>query len=522
MSIRNVLFVMCDQLRWDHLSCYGHPYLETPHIDALARRGVVFDNAFVQAGVCVPSRMSYYTGRYVTSHGSTYNRVPLSVDERTLGEYLRAAGRELVLAGKTHVVIDAEGLSRLDVDGHSELGRLIARGSFVEIDRYDGHHEPHEESGYPAFLRAHGYAGERPWNDYVISVVDEAGEVRSGWNMRYVRHAARVHEAHSETAYMTDQAIRFIESKGDTPWALHLSYVKPHWPYVAPAPYHAMYSPADCLPVARNEAERRDAHPVLAAYRRLEESLSMATDEAVATVRPVYQGLIRQLDDHFGRLWSTLERLGRDRDTLIVFTADHGDFLGDHWLGEKDMFHDTVQRVPFIVYDPSRAADATRGSREARFVESVDVVPTVLDALGLPGERHRVEGESLLPLLRGENPGAWRSAVFSELDYAFKEARLFLNRRPDQCRGKMVRDGRWKYVWWEDLPPMLYDLHDDPQEFVDRGRDPGLAAQRSRLHEQLFDWLARRKHRTTISNERVEQGTGPQAYKRAGVFYGVW
>ncbi len=107
---RNVLFIMADQLRRDHLGCYGHPYLRTPHIDALARRGVRFDQAHVNSGVCGPARMSFYTGRYLASHGATWNRVPLSIGEVTLGEYLRDAGRRLALAGKTHVMPDRDGL----------------------------------------------------------------------------------------------------------------------------------------------------------------------------------------------------------------------------------------------------------------------------------------------------------------------------------------------------------------------------------------------------------------------------
>ena len=106
-GVRNVLFIMCDQLRADHLGCYGHPHIATRNLDALARRGVRFERAFVQSGVCGPSRMSFYTGRYVSSHGATWNRVPLSVGEVTLGEYLHGAGRALALAGKTHVVRDA-------------------------------------------------------------------------------------------------------------------------------------------------------------------------------------------------------------------------------------------------------------------------------------------------------------------------------------------------------------------------------------------------------------------------------
>ena len=564
-QIRNVLFIMCDQLRADHLGCAGHPYLRTPNIDALARRGVRFANAFVNANVCGPSRMSFYTGRYPSSHGATWNRVPLGVGEVTLGEYLRSAGRRLVLAGKTHVMPDLDGMNRLRIDAASELGHLLARGGFEEIDRYDGHHPPGEESGYPGYLRSQGYVSADPWTDFVIAADGPNGERLSGWNMRNVHLPARVKEAHSETAYMTDQALAFMRVEGDEPWTLHLSYVKPHWPYMAPAPYHAMYSFDQCLPASRSEAERIDAHPVLAAYRQHEESRNFATDECVRTVRPAYQGLITQIDDHLGRLFDEMQKLGRMDDTLIVFTADHGDFLGDHWLGEKELFYDAVQRVPMIVVDPSRAADATRGTVDRRFVESVDILPTILSAFHIEAPRHRIEGQALQPLLHallplplGEGRGRggafephaasppsdpglqagmrtasegrraaadrteapWRDAVFCELDWSFKQARLTLGMHVQQCRAWCIRTTRWRYVYWLDQPEQLFDLQADPQEFVDLGREATHAATREALRSRLFDWLARRKRRTTLSDERVEIGTA--AHKRAGVFYGQW
>ena len=174
-------------------------------------------------------------------------------------------------------------------------------------------------------------------------------------------------------------------------------------------------------------------------------------------------GLIKQLDDWLGRLFDHLKKLGRFDDTLILFTADHGDFLGDHWLGEKEMFYEEAQRVPFIVYDPDPAADATRGTVDERFVEAVDVVPTCLAALEQPANDHLVEGRSLLPLLRGGKVEPWRDAVFSELDYSFREARKILKRGPRDCRAIMVRTDRWKYVWWQDFRPMLFDLVNDPE-----------------------------------------------------------
>jgi arylsulfatase A-like enzyme len=520
MMIRNVLFVMCDQLRWDHLSCAGHPFLQTPNIDALAWRGVRFANSFVQSGICGPSRMSFYTGRYVSSHGATHNRVPLSIGEVTLGWHLRGSGRSLALAGKTHVLPDAHGMRRLNLDGQNDLTALLREGWFTLVDRHDGHHaEP--DSAYAHWLRARGYDSRDPWTDYVIAVEDAQGQVHSGWKMRNARLPARVREEHSETAYTTNQAIGFMAAQGDSPWVLHLSYVKPHWPYVAPAPYHAMYTADQCLPVQRHPEERgAAAHPVFRAFQEEEVGRNFQRDETIATVRPAYQGLIRQLDDHLGRVWAAMERLGRWQDTLVIFTSDHGDYLGDHWLGEKELFHDCIQRVPFLLYDPSPAADATRGSTDARLVEAIDTVPTILDALGLDPTPHLIEGRSLLPLLHGAQ-GDWREAAFSELDWTFKGARRRLGLPSGQHHAWMVRTARWKYVHWTDgYRPQLFDLEADPQEFHDLGADPALAEVREAMRTRLLAWFTGLKRRTTITWAEAEQRT--DSYKRAGVFFGEW
>ena len=237
-------------------------------------------------------------------------------------------------------------------------------------------------------------------------------------------------------------------------------------------------------------------------------------------MRPAYQGLVQQIDDHLGRVWEALESLGRWKDTLIIFTADHGDFLGDHWLGEKEHFFDTVQRVPLIVYDPDPAADATRGLVETRFAEGVDIAPTCLEALGLPPASERIEGRSLLPLTRGARVAEWRDCVFSELDYAYREARRTLGRKPDECRAWMVRTDRWKYVSWEGFRPQLFDLEADPGEYRDLGSDPGHESVRREMRERLLSWFMQLKRRVTVTNEEVDAGTA--AHKRAGVLFGQW
>jgi len=518
-TVRNVLFLMCDQLRRDHLSCYGGR-VPTPNLDRLAARCVRFDNAFVQSGVCGPSRMSYYTGRYMSSHGATWNNVPLSVAELTLGDHLRAAGRVATLAGKTHVVPDDEGLARLGVESESERGALLRAGGFVELDRYDGHTPPGRESGYADFLRARGYDSEDPWSDFVIAG-EAGGNVVSGWQMRNAHLAARVAEEHSETAYMTDVALDWIRAQGETPWVLHLSYVKPHWPYMAPAPYHQLFRAADTGPIVRGPQDgTADEHPVVRAYREHDECKSFAREEVARHVRPAYMGLVAQVDHHVGRVLHALAASGRSRDTLVFFTSDHGEYLGDRGLGEKELFYDEVVRVPFIVADPDPRADATRGRADARFVEAVDVVPTILDALSLAFDKQRIEGRSLLPLTRSELPAAWRDTAFCELDYSFRGARRVLHRDVHGCRAFMARTAEWKYVHWQGYRPQLFDLANDPQERLDLGAAPGHERVRGEMRARLFDWLADLKHRTTVADALVERRT--DTHRARGIHIGIW
>jgi len=516
--LRNALFIMCDQLRWDHVGAYGCSPVPTASIDQLAAQGVRFDAAYVQGPVCGPSRMSYYTGRYVTSHGARWNRVPLSAAQHTLGDFLRAAGRHATLAGKSHVLPDTALLDRMGIEIASERGALLREGGFEPIERFDGHSRPDARSGYADWLRAHGYHGENPWAGHAVSVVDADGQLHSGWQMRHVHLPARVAEAHSETAYLTDRAIGFLRTQGTQPWCLHLSYVKPHWPYVAPAPYHAMFRDTALPPTVKAAHERAAAHPVVRAFQQHEESLNFARGEVVRHVRPAYMGLIAQLDHHIGRLLQELERLGLREHTLIVFCADHGDMLGDHWLGEKELFYEAAVRTPLIVADPRPAADATRGRSVGALVEAIDVLPTLLDALGVPCPSHLVEGTSLLPHLHGARIVP-REAVFSEADYSYRAACWTLNRLPGQCRGWMVRTHRWKYVEWEGLRPQLFDLQEDPHELHDLGDEPPPAVARE-MRDRLLEWSLTRRNRITVDDAQVEQST--EAVKRHGIQIGVW
>ncbi len=520
--VRNILFIMADQLRADYLSCYGHPHLQTPAMDALAARGVRFSRAYVQAPVCGPSRMSFYTGRYVASHGSSYNGVPLRVGEMTMGDHLRPLGLRTALIGKTHMTEDQAGMTRLGIDRHSIEGVFAAEGGFEPYERDDGLWPDQvnpRDLAYNRWLRERGYNGDNPWHSNANAARGSDGNLKSGWLMRNSGEPAAIAEEHSETAYMTMRAMEFIDAAGDQPWCLHLSYIKPHWPYIAPAPYHAMYGPQHVLPANRTEAERADPHPVVGAFMQHEEGINFSRDEVRDTVIPVYMGLIRQLDDHLAQLWDFLDERGLFENTLIVLTSDHGDYLGDHWLGEKELFHEESVRIPMIVYDPSPAADTTRGTVDDALVEAIDLAPTFVEAVGGRVAAHVLEGRSLLARTR-ETGGDWRGACFSQCDYAFRGARLTLGRGPSESRAWMVRTDRWKYVEYEGFAPQLFDLSSDPAEQNDLGQNPAHAQTRAELHEELFRWMRDRKMRVTLADAAIESRT--DTHKDRGYLFGVW
>lgn len=503
----NILWIMADQLRWDYLSCYRAGHIETPHLDRLAARGVRFDRAYVQSPICGPSRMSFYTGRYVRSHGATWNGFPLPIGEQTLGDHLRAVGVTASLIGKTHMAPDLDGMARLGIAPDSDVGRRVSEGGFDPVIRDDGTNHTDYPSrhaqAYDAYLRSHGMDAANPWEAWANSADGPDGTLRSGWLLQNAPLPARVPAEHSETAWLTSQGIDFIERQGDRPWLCHLSYIKPHWPYLAPAPYNDMYRAGDLPPVVRSAAERATDHPLLRAWQDTRICRTFARDDVRDVVGPVYMGLVKQLDDEMGRLFDYLEQSGRMADTMVVFCADHGDNMGDHWLGEKDLFYDCAARMPLIVYDPRAAADGTRGTSTDALVEAVDLVPTFLAAMGAPAKSEVIEGRDLSPLLHGADV-AWRDYVFSEYDYATRDARTALGIDGADARLVMIFDGRWKMVHCEGFRPLLFDLQADPDELIDLGADPTHQGVRDRLSAAHFAWARQHHARTTRSPAQID------------------
>ncbi len=508
---RNVLFIMFDQLRWDYLSCYGHPHLHTPNIDRLAAKGVRFTRAYIQSPICGSSRMSTYTGRYVHSHGASWNNIPLKVGEVTLGDHLRKAGMDCWLVGKTHMAADAEGMARLGLEPDSVIGARVAECGFDVFERDDGlraegpdgFYDPDGAKKYNQFLSDKGYDSDNLWHDFANSGLDADGNVLSGWFLKNSTEAANIAEEDSETPYLTTRGMEFMQGHAG-PWCCHLSYIKPHWPYVVPEPYASMYGPEHVLPPVRSEAEREDAHPVLRAFMDTKVGQAFSRQDIREAVIPAYMGLIKQADDQMGRLFDWMEQTGRMQDTMIVLTSDHGDFLGDHWMGEKTFFHDASTRMPLIIYDPSPEADATRGATCDALVESIDLAPTFVEVAGGEGAGHILEGHSLLPILQGSATETPREFAICEYDYSASPIAQKLNASVRDAVMFMVATKEWKLIHCEGgHRPILFDLANDPDELIDLGNSADHVEIIAEMYDHLFAWARRPSQRTTRSEQQL-------------------
>jgi len=521
---KNILFIMFDQLRFDYLSCAGHPYLHTPHLDALAAKGTRFTKAYVQSPVCGASRMSTYTGRYASSHGAQWNGFPLRVGEMTMGDHLRASGMSCHLIGKTHMKADVEGMKRLGLSADSVIGARQEECGFDIWARDDGlwaegpkGYYDQNRSPYNEYLKSKGYPGENPWAEFANAGIHE-GDVASGWFMEHANKPANIREEDSETPWLTGEAMKFIDAQGDDPWLCHLSYIKPHWPYIVPAPYHDMYGPEHVIAAQKSPIERQDPHPVYEAFMNNQIGQTFSRDEVREKVIPAYMGLIKQADDQMGRLFAHLEAAGRMEDTMIVVTSDHGDYLGDHWLGEKDLFHDSSVKVPLIIYDPSPSAK--RGVTCDALVEAIDLLPTFIEVAGGDVPHHICEGQSLLPWLHGETP-QWRDWAVSEYDFSCTSMCAELGLEPKDARLFMITDHRWKFMHSEGgYAPILFDMENDPQEYIDLGQNNDHTDIIDVMYDRLGKWGRRMSQRVTVSDDQITRRQGKTPGGGVGIFIG--
>ncbi len=490
-NLPNVLFITLDQWRADCLSALNHPCLRTPHIDALAADGVLFKNHFSVASPCGPARASLLTGLYPHNHRSVRNGIPLDRRHTNMALEMAEAGYQPLLFGFTDTTLDPRTLAPGDPGLRTFASVLPGFGIGVDM--------PGDAWPWVRWLAQRGYRIPAAPRDMWLPA--------NGPRTR-VDDAPTVYAAEeSESAFLTEAVIPHLKQAHCKPWFIHVSYFRPHSPYIAPQPYNKYYDAGVIAPPRKGasiEAESAQ-HPWLGQQiarqmqgrAPVQDCLPMAglDEAAVAQLRANYYGSISECDAMIGRLVDTLKQSGTYDNTLIVLTSDHGDMLGDHWMWGAEGYFDEAFHVPLIIREPAHRA--YRGQVEA-FTESVDIVPTILQAVGarLPPQ---IDGRSLLPFLRGGMAPNWRDAVHWEFDFrdtATSAAQHALGLQAEQCSLTVLRDHQYKYVHFSDLPPLFFDLEKDPHQFENRAGDPAYGSLICRYAQQMLSWRMAHEDRT--------------------------
>ena len=504
--MKNVLFIVADQWRGDCLGSLGHPAALTPNLDALAGRGVTFTRHFGQSAPCGPARASMLTGLYAMNHRVVANGIPLDARHVTLPMALRHAGLDPNLIGYTTTVPDPRTTSVADI-------RFTEWGEVMEGWRVFAHFDEKTWRHYFAWVQGKGVAV--PAEPMSLMAPDgPAGP--SG-------RPARIPACVSDTAWTADHAIQFLRTtRPGRPWVLHCGFFRPHPPFAAPAPWHEAVAPEVIPPPIGGSPDQEAAqHPLLAHFLS-EQHRAHYFHGATGTVQPfsaneialtrrAYFGLIAEVDDAIGQILRELERTGQAQDTLIIFTADHGEQLGDHGLLGKLGWFDQSYHLPLIIVDPTQP----QARQVTAFTEAVDLMPTILDCLGIAIPR-ACDGVPLTPWLRGQTPTLWRDAVHFEFDIrggwpSPHHAPLGLG--IDQASLCTMRTEAWKYVHFAALPPVLYDLRTDPHETCNVAGDPAYATLMTDAAGRMLSWRMRHADKTlthlcTTPNGLVDRGTG--------------
>jgi arylsulfatase A-like enzyme len=473
----SLLFICVDQLRADALGYAGNAHVKTPHLDALAAEAIQFRNHFTCASPCGPSRASLHTGTYPMWHRVIANGAPMPSDIPTLPQMLRHAGHDPTLFGYTDVPV-APRNAPLTLEALHQPFSADTLPDFrvALLQNYEGPTE---------WIRYLAERGVYPTTDDPFSIWDRGVPRSAGFSRAPTRYRAE----DSDTAFLARAVIDEIGRADEAGFCIHAAFLKPHPPLQAPEPFNTMFDAAD-MPSPR--APGAIDHPFFEAFSTLqadstsfdaEMNLGILTPEQVLEARAVYYGLICELDHWLGAIIDTLKIQGVYDDTLIIFTSDHGELLGDYGAWGKAHVWDPAWRIPLLIKPPAcrtpHVVDA--------LTESVDILPTVLDYFGL--ERHPdINGQSVRAWCEGQSPSQWRQAVMCELhvgDPVTRGYEQLLQIPSDQLGVVCYRTATHKLVVFQAMDSLLFEIDADGGERLVSDPDRHAQMTEALLHHRL-------------------------------------
>ncbi len=513
MTRPNFVLFITDQHRVDYLSCYGHPVLKTPHIDSIAARGTRFENFYVATPVCMPNRATLMTGRMPSVHDGRGNGLPLPLSSNTFVDTLRAAGYATALVGKSHLQ-NFTGFPPIQKRAPARDGDRVLGAEFAEAKKplagdgpYDQEIPARWSSGHDFNMKLPFYGfehvdlctghGDQVGGHYYVwlkSKRPDADALREAKNQLahdYVCPQAirtTIPEEFYPTSYIADKACEWLggyaREKRSDPFFLMVSFPDPHHPFTPPGHYWSMYRPDDmALPKSFEHGNRPLARSVAWALAQRESGKADTKGQAPFAVNEreareamaLSCGMIAMIDDGIGRVLAALAASGAGNDTVVIFTTDHGDYLGDHRLLLKGPAHyEGITHVPFIWAEPGEHAP----QRSAVMGGTLDIAPTILDRARIQ-PYNGVQGLSLLPAIYGETLA--RDSMVIEDD---QQRAIMGFTAPPRLRSLITKRYRLT-VADGDSYGELYDRQNDPDEMDNLFDDPAHRALRGELFERL-------------------------------------
>lgn len=466
----NILLLCTDQQRFNALAAYDNPEISTPNLDRLAGQGALFENCYVQSPVCGPSRGSLMTGKYVHAHGLWANGVGLPSHERLFTRDLADAGYDCGLVGKLHLSACFAGRSERRLDDGFRVFRWA--------------HDPYKgssENAYHRWLRA-SHPG------LYEAALDKGSDVT------FDSMPTEAHYSH----WIGEETISFLRSdrQDDKPFCFIANFFDPHHGFGAPKEYLDRYDPASLSKPITTPDELSTKPPIYTeasqrSYAGHAKGYMEYTAEELQETKQAYYAMVSLVDDEVGRILAALDEAGLADNTIVIFTSDHGEMLGDHQLMLKGpMMYEFAVRVPLLIRWPGQIR---AGQRRPELVQWIDLAPTLLEAAGLPPSPAH-QGASLLALLDGR--AEWQR------DFALCEYRDSGHPYDEPVHTTMLRHDRWKLVVHHrgaaerEHTGELYDLIDDPNELTNLWPDREHRETRLDLYERLLDALVATEDRS--------------------------
>ena len=448
MKRPNILWYCTDQQRFDTIGALGNPHVETPTIDSLVRSGVSFTNTYCQSPICTPSRASIMTGLYPSRARNTRNgNDTFPTDTPLISKQIADSGYTCGLIGKFHLV---------------SAGRRPEPRLDDGFDYWQHSHAPRDD--WPE--GTHAYA------DWVKSQGQDLDTLRDS--------KENVPTEFHQTKWASDCAIDFISRDHEQPWMLNINVYDPHPPFVPPAEYAARFKPEEMPGPHFRESDIKFQKTLEAVD--FQDEIRRPEEHNAQSAQAKYYAMIALIDDQFARILEALDQSGQRENTVIIFTSDHGETLGDHGLMFKGCrFYEGLVKVPLIFSAPLRMQSDLRCNG---LVELLDLSATLLDLAGVELPEHH-QGKSLIPILRGEISGehlrdSVRCEYFDALDPLFTGG--------TGSFATMYRDTRYKLVVYHSQGlGELYDLEEDPWEYRDLWNDPNHKDTRNRLILESFN-----------------------------------